>query len=186
MRPSDEVISLEAERAALGRAHHAAASMLQRLGRIESRGSSGDVFTDEYIANVVRGAVRKLQQDLVVFGRIDDEHAWRVGLYGIDDGGDRLVIDWRAPFAARFYQASFADPLGLERRVSYVGSIEDLLIEEFTTGLVSGTSPLLAELSRDRGFTMRAAVSTLQSEQDSLVRLDPQAKLVLRGGPGTG
>src|SRR6187401_2474498 len=59
-------------------------------------------------------------------------------------------------------------------------------MEAGTTGCVSGTSPLLAELSRDRGFTMRAAVSTLQSEQDSLVRLDPRARLVLRGGPGTG
>ena len=33
---------------------------------------------------------------------------------------------------------------------------------------------------------MRTAVATLQSEQDELVRLDPNAKLVLRGGPGTG
>jgi DNA helicase IV len=186
MKSPEVVISLEEERAALARAHTAAAAMLERLGRIEGHGSSGDVYTDEYIATVVRSAVRKLQQDLVVFGRIDDERPWRVGLYGIDDGGDRLVIDWRAPFAASFYQASLAKPLGLARRVSYVGSIEDLLIEDFTTGFVSGTSPLLAELSRDRGLTMRAAVSTLQSEQDELVRLDPRAKLVLRGGPGTG
>jgi hypothetical protein len=33
---------------------------------------------------------------------------------------------------------------------------------------------------------MRAAVATLQSEQDRLVRLDPRERLVLRGGPGTG
>jgi hypothetical protein len=51
---------------------------------------------------------------------------------------------------------------------------------------VQGTSPLLAELSRERGSTMRAAVATLQVEQDRLVRLDPRARLVLRGGPGTG
>ncbi|MEO8697872.1 MAG: AAA family ATPase [Acidimicrobiales bacterium] len=179
------LISLEAERAALARADDAATAMLERLARIDG-GASGDVFLDQYIATVVRSAVRKLQQDLIVFGRIDDEQPWRIGLYGIDQGGDRLVIDWRAPFATRFYQATLGEPLGLARRVSYVGCIDDLLIEEFTTGLVSGTSPLLAELSRERGFTMRAAVSTLQSEQDSLVRLDPQAKLVLRGGPGTG
>ena len=42
------------------------------------------------------------------------------------------------------------------------------------------------ELARSRGTEMRAAVATLQSEQDKLVRLDPRAKLVLRGGPGTG
>jgi hypothetical protein len=97
-----------------------------------------------------------------------------------------LVIDWRAPFAARFYQARFDDPLGLERRVTYVGSIVDLFVEDFASGEVSGTSPLLGELSRSRGREMRAAVATLQSEQDELVRLDPTAKLVLRGGPGTG
>ena len=51
---------------------------------------------------------------------------------------------------------------------------------------MSGTSPLLGELSRSRGSEMRTAVATLQSEQDELVRLDPTAKLVLRGGPGTG
>jgi hypothetical protein len=67
-----------------------------------------------------------------------------------------------------------------------VGSIVDLFVEDFATGEVTGTSPLLGELSRSRGREMRTAVATLQSEQDELVRLDPTAKLVLRGGPGTG
>ena len=51
------------------------------------------------------GAIEKLQHELVVFGRIDDDQPWRVGLYGIDQDGDQLVIDWRAPFAEGFYQA---------------------------------------------------------------------------------
>src|SRR5690349_6978924 len=118
MSSNEVVVTLDEERAALARAHDAAAAMIERLNRIETYGSSGDVFTDDYIANVIRNAVDKLQQDLVVFGRIDDEHAWRVGLYGIDDRGDKLVIDWRAPFAERFYQAGMNDPLGFERRVS--------------------------------------------------------------------
>jgi DNA helicase IV len=130
--------------------------------------------------------VEKLQQELVVFGRIDDDQPWRVGLYGIDQDGDQLVIDWRAPFAGGFYQARLDDPMGLDRRVTYVGSITDLFIEEFTTGEIRGSSPLIGELSRSRGTEMRAAVATLQSEQDALVRLDPTARLVLRGGPGTG
>ena len=149
-------------------------------------GGGADALADEYIDAVVRGAIEKLQQELVVFGRIDDDQPWRVGLYGIDQDGDQLVIDWRAPFAGGFYQAGLDEPMGLDRRVTYVGSITDLFIEDFTTGEVSGSSPLLGELSRSRGTEMRAAVATLQSEQDALVRLDPTAKLVLRGGPGTG
>ena len=178
------MVDLAGERRALAEARRAVDAKLAGLSSVAVAGA--DAFADEYIAAVVAGAVEKYQQELVVFGRIDDDHPWRVGLYGIDSGGEQLVIDWRAPFAEAFYQASFDDPQGLARRVSYVGSIDDLMIEEFATGELSGSSPLMAELSRSRGATMRAAVATLQSDQDRLVRLDPTAKLVLRGGPGTG
>lgn len=177
-------VDLQTERDALARAKHAVAQTLDRLAGI--RGGGADEYADEYIDAVVRGTIEKLRQELVVFGRIDDDHAWRIGLYGIDDGSEQLVVDWRAPFAGAFYRARFDDPHDLHRRVSYVGSIADLFVEEFTTGEVTGTAPLLGELSRSRGTEMRAAVATLQSEQDELVRLDPEARLVLRGGPGTG
>ncbi len=178
------VIDLDSERAALARSRRAVESKLERFAGISGGGADG--LADEYIDAVVRGTVEKLQQELVVFGRIDDAHVWRVGLYGIDEGGEQLVVDWRAPFAGGFYQARLDDPMGLDRRVTYVGSIVDLFIEDFASGEISGTSPLLGELAKSRGTEMRTAVATLQSEQDELVRLDPAARLVLRGGPGTG
>jgi DNA helicase IV len=177
-------VDLAGERAALGRATKAVDDKLASLAQIRADGA--DALSEEYIASVVRGAIDKLQHELVVFGRIDDDQPWRVGLYGIDSGGEQLVIDWRAPFAESFYQAGFDDPRGLSRRISYVGHIDDLFVEDFASGQVSGSSPLMAELSRSRGEAMRAAVATLQSDQDRLVRLEPTAKLVLRGGPGTG
>jgi hypothetical protein len=177
-------VGLDAERAELARARQAVRDKLVFLAGLG--GGGADSYADEYIDAVVRGTVEKLQQDLVVFGRIDDEQVWRVGLYGIDSGGEQLVIDWRAPFAAGFYQAGFADPRGLARRVSYVGCIDDLFVEDFESGAVTGSSPLLAELGRSRGAEMRTAVATLQADQDRLVRLDPTDRLVLRGGPGTG
>jgi DNA helicase IV len=177
-------VDLAGERAALGRAWRAVDDKLATLAQVKAEGA--DALSEEYIASVVRGAIDKLQHELVVFGRIDDDQPWRVGLYGIDAGGEQLVVDWRAPFAEAFYQAGFDDPRGLARRVSYVGHIDDLFIEDFASGQVSGSSPLMAELSRSRGEAMRAAVATLQTDQDRLVRLDPTARLVLRGGPGTG
>ena len=143
-------------------------------------------LADEYIDAVVAGTISRFQQELVVFGRIDDDRPWRVGLYGIDQQGEQLVIDWRAPFAGGFYRARFNEPMGLDRRVTYVGTIDDLFVEDFATGAVAGSSPLLGELARSRGTEMRTAVATLQSEQDELVRLSPTDTLVLRGGPGTG
>lgn len=182
--PVGTAVDLDSERAALARSRRAVESKLERFAGIS--GGGADELADEYIDAVVRGTVEKLQQELVVFGRIDDAHVWRVGLYGIDEGGEQLVVDWRAPFAGGFYQARLDDPMGLDRRVTYVGSIVDLFIEDFASGEISGTSPLLGELARSRGTEMRTAVATLQSEQDELVRLDPAARLVLRGGPGTG
>ncbi|HEX2576852.1 MAG TPA: AAA family ATPase [Aquihabitans sp.] len=182
-RPATPV-DLPTERAALARARDAVTRKLGTLAGIS--GGGADALADEYIDAVVRGTIERFQQDLVVFGRIDDDQPWRVGLYGIDLDGEQLVIDWRAPFAGAFYRARFDEPLGLDRRVTYVGSIADLFVEDFATGEVAGSSPLLGELSRSRGTEMRTAVATLQSEQDALVRLDPTARLVLRGGPGTG
>ena len=177
-------VDLEAERRALEDIHAAASEKLERFRNLDAVGA--DALAVEYVDSVVRGAIEQLQRDLVVFGRIDDAESWRIGLYGVDRGGSQVVIDWRAPFAEGFYQAGFDDPRGLAGRVSYVGAIDELFIEDFQSGEASGSSPLMKELERSRGETMRTAVATLQSEQDELVRLDPDARLVLRGGPGTG
>jgi DNA helicase IV len=185
-------IDLDEERAALDRARAAIdANLYKMIHRPKTQ--AGVVFaeyTDPYIQegidSVLEGTIQTLQRDLVVFGRIDDDRPWRIGLYGVDDNGDQIVIDWRARFAEKFYRATFDDPMELVRRVTYVGHIDELFVEEFTTGEVDGTAPLLVELSKSKGSTMRAAVATLQSEQDALVRLDPRDRLVLRGGPGTG
>lgn len=182
--PQQHSVDLEQERQELQRARRAVEAKRARIEGLSRAGA--DALAEEYIDAVVRGQIETLQQELVVFGRIDDSLVWRIGLYGIDSEGDQLVVDWRAPFAGAFYQASFDDPVGLRQRVTYVGAIDDLFIESFETGDVAGSSPLLGELSRSRGSEMRAAVATLQSEQDALVRLAPTEKLVLRGGPGTG
>lgn len=177
-------VELAAEQRALEDARQAATDKLASLQTIELM--AADELSQEYMEAVVRGAVEKLSRELMVFGRIDDEEIWRVGIYGVQKDHVPVVIDWRAPFAQAFYQAGFDDPQGLERRVSYVGAIDELFIEEFTNGEVSGSSPLMAELSRSRGETMKTAVATLQAEQDELVRTDPDERMVIRGGPGTG
>ncbi len=177
-------VDLADEQRALDEARQAAADKLTSLETIELM--AADEVSQQYMEAVVRGAIEKLSRELTVFGRIDDEEVWRVGLYGVQKGTTPIVIDWRAPFAQAFYQARFDDPQGLQRRVSYVGAIDELFVEEFETGEVSGSSPLMNELSRSRSETMRTAVATLQSEQDELVRRDPDERMVIRGGPGTG
>lgn len=180
----DTLVTLTGERAALARARRAVQGRLAQFSGIS--GGGADALSDEYIDAVVTAAIETFRRELVVFGRVDDDQPWRIGLYGIDADGEQLVVDWRAPLSEAFYQASFDAPRGMARRVSYLGCIDDLFVEHFDSGEVSGSSPLLGELSRSRGASMRTAVATLQADQDRLVRLDADARLVVRGGPGTG
>src|SRR4029453_16545349 len=77
-------------------------------------------------AMVFQAARRIAQLDAahegLVFGRLDLQHAvdrpppsiGRIGLR--DEPRDSLLIDWRAPAAAVFYQATAADPRAVVRR----------------------------------------------------------------------
>ncbi len=82
-------------------------------------------------AMVFHAARRRRQLDSehegLVFGRLDlhgDEIRY-VGRLGLrDDDAHSLVIDWRAPAAAPFYQATAADPMQVIRRRMIVSSGE--------------------------------------------------------------
>ncbi|TAJ49696.1 MAG: AAA family ATPase [Herbiconiux sp.] len=118
----------------------------------------------------------------------------RIGLR--DENLEPLLLDWRAPQARAFYQATAATPLGararrhLTTRGRDVIRIEDevfdstLLDEEGTQ--LQGEGALLAALSAQRTGQMHDIVSTIQAEQDRVIRSDLAGFLVVQGGPGTG
>ena len=110
----DAPVDIPTELAALDRARDATKVKLAKLSTIDNE--AADEYSAAFMDHMVGVTIDKLRQELVVFGRIDDELPWRVGLYGIDSGGEQLVIDWRAPFAEGFYQATLDDPRGLRRR----------------------------------------------------------------------
>ena len=131
------------------------------------------------------------------FGRIDEEHGdrWYIGRRHVeDDRGQPVVIDWRAGVATPFYRATFADPLGLERRRRFAlegRTIVDLFDEDFADpasahGASGIPDPLLAELDRSRTGAMRDIVATIQAEQDVVIRAPLDLLLIVQGGPGTG
>ena len=96
-----------------------AAQQLAREGHDRGRlGHEGGLV--ERDAMVFQAAKRMAQLDAahegLVFGRLDlraelDADPRYVGRIGLrDDDHDSLLIDWRAPAAAVFYQATAADP----------------------------------------------------------------------------
>ena len=134
----------------------------------------------------------------LVFGRLDrlDGDVHYIGRLGVRDTEfEPLVIDWRAPVAAAFYQATPEEPMEVVRRRTIrsfgqrVTAVDDdLLIPEAapTDMPVIGEGSLMADLARARGPAMRDIVATIQREQDEAVRAPSSGVTEITGGPGTG
>lgn len=134
----------------------------------------------------------------VVLGRVVPEAGdplW-IGRLGLTDAdGHRLLVDWRAPAAEPFFAATHRDPMGLASRRRYrwdAGRVADYWDEAFTEeGLGSGAalddqSAFIASLGDTRSGRMRDVLSTIQSDQDAIIRAGSRGALVVDGGPGTG
>jgi hypothetical protein len=138
----------------------------------------------------------------LVFGRLDldterspDAGPRYIGRIGLrDERRDSLLVDWRAPAAAVFYQATAADPQGVVRRRVLrcngprVVAVEDDLLDAEAEGdlVVVGEGALMAQLSRARDRTMHSIVATIQAEQDKAIRAPSKGIVSISGGPGTG
>jgi DNA helicase IV len=139
-------------------------------------------------------------------------HIGRLAIHSADL--DPLVVDWRAPVAEPFYRATGRDPQGLvlRRHLALDGrrvvGVED---ERFALGgldgapsvpnlgssdeggelilgdvPIGGPAALLAALDRARSGHMTDIVSTIQREQDEIIRSPLSGVMVVQGGPGTG
>lgn len=181
-----------------------AAQQLAREGHDRGRlGHEGGLV--ERDAMVFQAAKRMAQLDAahegLVFGRLDlkpelDPAPRYVGRIGLRDANrDSLLIDWRAPAAAVFYQATAATPQDVVRRRVLrsqgptVVSVEDELLdaEANTNDLpIMGEGALMAQLSRARDRTMHSIVATIQAEQDQAIRAPGKGVVTISGGPGVG
>ena len=138
-------------------------------------------------------------EERLVFGRLDmKDHAThyigRISL--LDEHSAPLLVDWRAPISAPFYQATAQEPLGVVRRrhiatrARSVTSVEDELLDVDQAqhqGLtLQGEGALMSALSSARSGRMGDIVATIQGEQDRVIRASDRGILVVQGGPGTG
>ena len=138
-------------------------------------------------------------EERLVFGRLDmKDHAThyigRISL--LDEHSSPLLVDWRAPISAPFYQATAQEPLGVVRRrhiatrARSVTSVEDELLDVDQAqhqGLtLQGEGALMSALSSARSGRMGDIVATIQGEQDRVIRASDRGILVVQGGPGTG
>jgi DNA helicase IV len=124
-------------------------------------------------------------------------HIGRIGV--LDEDYAPLVIDWRAPAAAPFYRSTPVDPGRVVRRRVIrskgrrVLGVEDDLMRPGLTAFLNGRElpaigdgALMAALGRARSHSMRDIVSSIQAEQDLVIRAPASSVTYVEGGPGTG
>ncbi|WP_406601273.1 RNA polymerase recycling motor ATPase HelR [Micromonospora yasonensis] len=143
-------------------------------------------------------ALRRFGLDLCL-GRMvsaDNPEPVYVGRLGLTDStGRRLLLDWRSPAAEPFFGATHANPMGLASRRRYRwtrGRISDYWDEVFDAAGFAGHAALddqsafIASLGGSRSSRMRDVLSTIQADQDRIIRAGSHGALVVDGGPGTG
>ena len=132
---------------------------------------------------------------MVPEGGGDDGRPVYVGRLGLTDrAGRRLLIDWRTPAAEPFFGATHGSPMGLASRRRYRwsrGRISDYWDEVFAPGApghaaLDDPSAFIASLGSSRSPRMRDVLSTIQADQDAIIRAGSRGALVVDGGPGTG
>jgi DNA helicase IV len=202
--PTATDTEVRAEQAHLDHAHRCLAAMRHRAARnvelaeIRAR-EEPSVDTSLLLLELERRHAALAESPVALaFGRLDEARGdqFYVGRRHVeDDQGDEVVVDWRASVSIPFYRATWADPMGIERRRRFaldgrelVGLFDEDLGDPETAGTGGGgvPDPLLAELERARTGEMRDIVATIQSEQDEVIRAPLPECLVVQGGPGTG
>ncbi|WP_079110479.1 UvrD-helicase domain-containing protein [Streptomyces roseifaciens] len=158
------------------------------LGKDGKKGPDGAYTSVEPADDAVRGDRAEIAETL---------HIGRIGV--LDADYSPLVIDWRAPAAAPFYRATPVAPGRVVRRRvvrskgrRVLGVEDDLLRPELIATLGGDTLPvvgdgaLMAALGQARSHTMRDIVSSIQAEQDMVIRAPAASVTEVEGGPGTG
>lgn len=194
---SEETARLEEEVEAQGRE-----VVIERL----SAGGlySSDLIVAELLFSYKQQSLHylRLAADRTYFTRVDftpdSDHTPRtyyIGKWGVSHGLTPVVIDWRAPIANLYYSGQLgpvkyeapdgeiAGTLSLKRQLGIRNGQLDTI---FDTDVAAQDAYLMGVLGEARGDRLRDVVSTIQAEQNKVIRHKPERALVVQGVAGSG
>ncbi len=127
----------------------------------------------------------------------DEEETYYIGIgdFSPSKAEAPLVCDWRAPISGLFYdydigEASFQAPVGTisgELLKKYQYKIkEGKLLYVIDSDVVVNDEVLQRELSMNANARLKSIVSTIQKEQNAIIRNESDRILVIQGSAGSG
>lgn len=149
----------------------------------------------------VRDKVAKMK-DSPYFARIDfklkdedDDSKYYIGRFAFDYENELLILDWRSPMASMFYdceigKAGYNAPLGwidgeITRKRQF--KIKNGRLEYVLESSMNIQDDILQqELSNTSDEKMKSIISTIQKEQNQIIRNDKANTLIIQGVAGSG
>lgn len=179
-----------------------------------SRASGGDFNQDLVNKNILFRGVRSRVEALPYalkkpyFARLDfredreNEHEQiYLGKLGVQRGGKELIVDWRAPIA-NIYYSSQVGPVAFQAPSRVLGDlmtvrgdlslkrqfiIDDSQLKQIFDRELSVQDELLqAVLESGASQRLKEVVSTIQEEQNAVIRADKDQILIVQGVAGSG
>ncbi|WP_106768462.1 HelD family protein [Paenibacillus faecalis] len=176
---------------------------------------TGHDFTEQVLEAGREERRQALQKSLAepYFGRLDFQENGRekqvplyIGKVGFDreEAGEHpMVIDWRAPIASLFYSftggndsATYDSPEGLVEGLVYLKRnvvIRKQILERVSDtynresgGPAVSDEFLVYRLGENKDNRLRDIVSTIQAEQDKIIRAAKNTALIIQGVAGSG
>ena len=149
----------------------------------------------------VRDKINKIK-DSPYFARIDfrlkdmdDESKYYIGRFAFDYEDELIILDWRSPIASMFYdyeigKAGYDAPIGwvdgeITRKRQF--KIKNGKLEYALESSINIQDDILQkELSHTSDEKMKSIISTLQKEQNQIIRNDKADTLIIQGVAGSG
>lgn len=174
----------------------------------------GHDFTEQILEDMREAKRRNLAIAIKepYFGRLDFQEKNQekaiplyIGKVGVEDEktGKLLVIDWRAPVASMFYSinsetelASYDSPEGTVEGTIYLKRnlvIRNQILQRVVDTYIKGNTEisvndefLLYRLSEHKDSRLRDIVSSIQAEQDQIIRASINTPIIIQGVAGSG
>ncbi|EJA6664979.1 TPA: AAA family ATPase [Clostridioides difficile] len=149
----------------------------------------------------VRDKINKIK-DSPYFARIDfrlkdmdDESKYYIGRFAFDYEDELIILDWRSPIASMFYdyeigKAGYDAPIGwvdgeITRKRQF--KIKNGKLEYALESSINIQDDILQkELSHTSDEKMKPIISTIQKEQNKIIRNDKADTLIIQGVAGSG
>lgn len=136
------------------------------------------------------------------FGKIKvdfdgEEESFYIGLFSISDNNDLIVNDWRSPIASLFYNSrlgntSYKAPNGMiscnleQRKQIDIDKMNKRVRRIINSDIHISDEELQEVLSRSSDGKMKNIVTTIQEEQNNIIRNLKDRKIIVQGCAGSG